>query len=237
MAVARSRMVRPPRRTVIPFTLSMMVARLAERNRCVMLRLHTRHTLAMPADNMSPIEIVAVLLGIANILLIIRRSVWNYPFGIAMVTLYFFIFRDAKLYSDAGLQIFFAIVQFFGWWSWGRDKFSSGEIIVEQLSPNSTAFWAVISVAATFVWGYFMAVNTDATHPYWDASVAMLSVVAQLLLTWRYMQNWWWWIAVDLISIPLYLAKGLHLTAALYGLFLTLAIMGLFAWRKAEQQK
>ncbi|MBP6379456.1 MAG: nicotinamide mononucleotide transporter, partial [Sphingorhabdus sp.] len=71
---------------------------------------------------MSGLEIAAVLLGIANIVLIIRRSVWNYPFAIAMVSLYFIIFRDAKLYSDAGLQIFFVAVNAYGWWSWQRNK-------------------------------------------------------------------------------------------------------------------
>jgi nicotinamide mononucleotide transporter len=186
---------------------------------------------------MSPIEIVAVLLGIANIVLIIRRSVWNYPFGIAMVTLYFLIFRDAKLYSDAGLQVFFAAIQFYGWWAWSANKNSAGEIIVQRLGALAVGIWVFISLAATAGWGYFMMLNTDASHPYWDASVAMLSIVAQLLMTWRFLQNWWWWIAVDIISIPLYIVKGLYLTAGLYGLFLILAIAGLIEWRRVSKQQ
>jgi nicotinamide mononucleotide transporter len=186
---------------------------------------------------MTPIEITAVLLGIANIVLIIRRSVWNYPFGIVMVVLYMVIFWQAKLYSDAGLQVFFALVQCYGWWSWSRDKRSAGEIIVLRLAPSATASWAAVSIAVTLAWGYFMATNTDATHPYWDASVAMLSIVAQLLLTWRFIQNWWWWIIVDVISIPLYVVKGLYLTAGLYGLFLILAIAGLIEWQRVSKRR
>ena len=211
-----------------------MVARVAERNRSVMLRLHTRHAVAMPADNMTPIEIVAVLLGIANILLTIRRSVWNYPFGIAMVTLYFFIFRDAKLYSDAGLQIFFVVVNLYGWWSWSRNKAETGEVVVQRLGNEGLLAWIAGSVIATLGWGFLMSNYTDASFPFWDASVAMLSVAGQILMTRRYLENWCWWIAVNAISIPLYIVKDLHLTAGLYALFLVLAIAGLFEWRRVQ---
>jgi nicotinamide mononucleotide transporter len=183
---------------------------------------------------MSPIEIAAVLLGIANIVLIIRRSVWNYPFGIAMVTLYFFIFRDLKLYSDAGLQIFFLAVNLYGWWSWSRNKAESGKIVVERLGAEGLLAWIAGSVIATLCWGFVMSSNTDASYPFWDASVAMLSVAGQILMTRRYLENWWWWIAVNAISIPLYIVKGIYLTAGLYTLFLVLAIAGLIEWRRAR---
>lgn len=214
-----------------------MVARLAEEFAAVMLRLHTRHTLAMPAGNMSPIEIVAVLLGIANILLIIRRSVWNYPFGIAMVTLYFFIFRDAKLYSDAGLQIFFVVVNLYGWWSWSRNKTETGEVVVQRLGTEGLIAWIAGSAIATIGWGFVMSNYTDASYPFWDASVAMLSVAGQILMTRRYLENWWWWIAVNAASIPLYIVKDLNLTAGLYALFLVLAAAGLLQWRKAGRSQ
>jgi nicotinamide mononucleotide transporter len=188
----------------------------------------------MPPQMMSPIEIAAVLLGIANIILIIRRSVWNYPFGIAMVTLYFFIFRDAKLYSDAGLQIFFLVINLYGWFSWTRNKAAAGAIMVQRLGTGGLAAWIAGSAIATLGWGFIMHNHTDASYPFWDAAVAMLSVAGQILMTRRYLENWWWWIAVNAISIPLYVVKGLHLTAGLYALFLVLAIAGLVEWRKAR---
>ena len=212
-----------------------MVARLAEHIGAVMQRLQPCRALAMPACNMSPIEIVAVLLGIANIVLIIRRSVWNYPFGIAMVTLYFFIFRDAKLYSDAGLQIFFLVVNLYGWWSWNRNKAETGEIVVQRLGNEALLAWMAGSVIATACWGFIMSNHTDASYPFWDAGVAMLSVAGQILMTRRYLENWWWWIAVNVISIPLYIVKDLHLTAGLYVLNLVLAIAGLIAWRRVQK--
>lgn len=184
---------------------------------------------------MSAIEIAAVLLGIVNILLIIRRSVWNFPIAIAMVSLYFVIFREAKLYSDAGLQVFFAVVNLYGWWNWHRNKADAGAVTVRRLPPSGYALWIVGTVAAIWAWGNFMGTHTDTSYPYWDASIAMLSVAGQILMARRFVENWHWWIVVNLISIPLYAVKQLYLTAGLYGVFLVLAIVGLIEWRKAQK--
>jgi nicotinamide mononucleotide transporter len=183
------------------------------------------------------LETAAVLLGIANIILIIRRSVWNYPFALAMVALYFFIFRDLKLYSDAGLQIFFFAVNLYGWWAWSRNRAEAGEVVVERLGRNSLTAWIGGSAIATLLWGFVMHSHTDASYPFWDAAVAMVSVAGQILMTRRYLENWWWWIAVNCLSIPLYIVKGIYLTAALYMLFLALAVAGLVVWRRAEAQR
>lgn len=183
---------------------------------------------------MSPIEISATLLGVANIILVIRRSIWNFPAALAMVSLYAVIFTQAQLYSDAGLQVFFFAVNLYGWWAWSRSRADCGAIVVERLSPRALMLWIVGSAGAATVWGSVMARLTDATHPYWDAGIAMLSVAAQILMTRRLLENWWWWIAVNSLSIPLYFIKGLMLTTALYGLFLILAIWGLIEWRRVE---
>ncbi len=186
---------------------------------------------------MSPIELVAAALGLANVFLIVRRSVWNYPFALGMVALYAVIFWDAKLYSDAGLQVFFFVVNVYGWWAWARNQAGAGRIIVERLTPFYQALWGAAAIAAIWAWGSFMATYTDASAPYWDASIAMLSVAGQILMTRRYIENWHYWIVVNLISVPLYWSKGLLYTAGLYGIFLALAVAGLIEWRKAEVQQ
>ena len=92
------------------------------------------------ARRMSPIEIAAVLLGLVNVTLVVRRSVWNYPFGIAMVVLYADIFFDAKLYSDALLQLFFLAVQFYGWWNWCGRKLLSTYSVQEACTIVETTW-------------------------------------------------------------------------------------------------
>jgi nicotinamide mononucleotide transporter len=182
---------------------------------------------------MSPLEIIAVMLGVSNILLVAKRSIWNFPVALVMVTLYARIFWDAKLYSDAGLQGFFFAVNLYGWWSWRANKATAGEVRVERLTQRAIVAWAAGSGIAVLGWGAIMARLTDASLPYADASVAMLSVAAQLLMTWRKLENWYWWIVVNIISVGLYAAKGLYLTTGLYALFLVLSIWGLMRWRKS----
>ena len=77
-----------------------------------------------------------------------------------------------------------------------------------------------------------MAGLTDAHYPYWDGTIAMTSVVAQILLARRYVENWILWIIVDILAIGLYWTKGLHPTAILYAIFLIVAVAGLYEWRK-----
>ncbi|WP_225767989.1 nicotinamide riboside transporter PnuC [Inquilinus sp. Marseille-Q2685] len=179
---------------------------------------------------MPPIEIVATLLGLANVALIIRRSVWNYPFGVAMVVLYGKIFFDVKLYSDALLQVFFLVVQLAGWWGWLRRRGEDGLVRVES-SPTRDRILAVAATALlSLALGHAMAAWTDAALPHWDAAIAAMSVTAQTLLALRRIENWLFWIATDVVAIGVYAAKGLVLTAGLYGIFLVLATLGLLQW-------
>ena len=184
---------------------------------------------------MTWVEPVAAALGLVNIILIVRRSVWNYMFGLLMVSLYFFVFLDARLYSDALLQIFFFVVQIYGWWHWARVEAEAGEVLVERLSMRQRLVWSATTILGVIGWGSLMRAYTDASYPIWDASVAAFSVAAQLLMSRRYVENWILWILVDLLSIGLYAAKELWLTAGLYTIFLALAVYGFVQWLRAPR--
>lgn len=186
---------------------------------------------------MSWLEVLAALFGLANILLIVRRSVWNFPAALIMVTLTGVVLWEAKLYSDAGLQAFFFIVNILGWVLWARNRGAAGEIMVDRLGVVGQLVWITLAMAATYGWGLFMALNTDATNPWWDASVAMLSIAAQILMTRRYINNWHWWIVVNILSIGLYWHKQLYVFTGLYVIFLGMAVWGLIEWRRAEARQ
>jgi nicotinamide mononucleotide transporter len=184
----------------------------------------------------NPLEALATLLGLINIGLIVRRSVWNYPFGLAMVAIYAWLFAqpDVRLYSDAALQLFFFVVQLYGWWNWTRSEAQSGEVEVLRLPIEGCVLSLAAISAATFAWGELMHRFTSAALPWWDAFIAMTSVAAQLMMARRYLENWILWIAVDVVAIGVYAAKGLMLTAFLYAIFLIMSAVGLASWRKAR---
>jgi nicotinamide mononucleotide transporter len=183
----------------------------------------------------NPVEIAAVLLGIVNISLLVMRSVWNFPFGIVMASLYAAIFFDAKLYGNSVLQLFFINMQLYGWWYWLRWRDAEGLVIVERLSARGAAIYGAAAVAGVAAIGTAMGRFTDASDPYWDVAIAVLSVIAQILLARRRLENWIVWIIVDVLAIGLFWKQGLHPTAALYAVFLVLATAGFFAWARARR--
>jgi nicotinamide mononucleotide transporter len=183
----------------------------------------------------SALEIIAVILGVINVTLIVLRSIWNYPFGIVMVSLYAVIFYQTKLYSDALLQIFFFVIQIYGWWYWHRARAEAGEVRVELLSGCARVAWIAALLVLTALWGWMMDTRTDAHFPYWDGAIAMMSVAAQILMSRRFLENWILWILVDVLAVGLYWVKDLKLTSALYVVFLALSIWGFEEWMRARR--
>jgi nicotinamide mononucleotide transporter len=184
---------------------------------------------------MGGIEIVAAVLGVINVLLVVRRSAWNYPFGIVMVAFYFFVFWNAKLYSDALLQIFFFVIQIYGWWAWVHARQVDHGVAVSWMSRDQRLLWLAGTAVAIVLWGTGMARLTDAAAPFVDATTAGLSIAAQSLQSLRRVESWVLWIVVDVIAIGLFAWRGLWVTSALYALFLVLAAVGLFEWRRRAE--
>jgi nicotinamide mononucleotide transporter len=150
-----------------------------------------------------------------------------------MVSLYVVIFFHAKLYSDTLLQIVYIFVQFYGWFHWKRGGGPRGDLPVTRLSARGWAFWLAVALAGAASLGAFMAHQTDASFPYADAAIASLSLVAQWLMARKVLENWHFWIAVDILAIGVYLGKNLYLTTGLYAVFLGLCVYGLLAWKRS----
>lgn len=186
---------------------------------------------------MNPLEIAASALLLVNIALVARRSIWNYPFAIAAVSLYAVLFFQTKLYSDMLLQGFYVALNLYGWFNWSRSRAETGEVAVRVLDWPARAAWLAACAALTGGWGWLMHRLTDAAMPWWDAGVAMTSVAAQILLSRRYLENWILWIAVDIVAVPLFAVRGLWLTAGVYAILLGLSVWGLVDWRRAYRRR
>lgn len=186
---------------------------------------------------MNPVEWIAAALGLANIALLVRRSVWNYPFGMAMVALYGVVFFEARLYGESGLQGFFFVAQAWGWVLWVRAGGRDDQVPVLWLSPFSRLVWVTATAALALNLGWFMHRFTDASLPYADAAIAGASIAAQILLGFRRIENWLLWIAIDVASIAVYVTKGLWPTAVLYAVFLGMSVLGLREWIAAYRKQ
>ena len=185
---------------------------------------------------MSGIEWIAAALGVMCVVLLVRRSLWNYPFAILSVALLGWVFFTARLYSDALLQVFFVAINLYGWWSWQGSQSIAGEVVVERMDARELVGWGLGGVAATVGWGAVMHRYTDASYPWWDAAVAIPSIVAQVLLARRRLETWLVWIAVDCVAVPLYATKGLWAATGLYVIYLLLSAWGLADWMRARRR-
>jgi nicotinamide mononucleotide transporter len=187
------------------------------------------------ARGVSSLEAIACVLGVACVALAAMRRVWTFPFGIGSVALYAIVFFDAKLYSDALLQLFYVAVNAYGWRNWRRSEERGGVVIVETMRAASRWRWTAGCAVAIVLWSAAMQHFTDASYPWADGAIAIVSIAAQILMAQRKLENWWLWIAVDCASIPLYAAKALSLTMGLYIVYLALAVWGLIDWQRARR--
>ena len=182
---------------------------------------------------MSGLEIVAVICGLLNIYLTIKQNIWSWLFGAVMVSLYIYITYGARLYSDALLNVFFLVMQFYGWYEWTRGPVVHARSLsaVKRLGTRGWSWTAGGVIVGTATLGASMHRYTNAALPYLDASATSLSVFGQFLMTKKYLDNWTLWIIADVLYVFLiYPRKGLYLTAGLYVFFLVLCVQGYREW-------
>lgn len=180
----------------------------------------------------SAVEIVASISGLLCIYLLIKRNIWCWFFGLIQVSLYSYVFFQAKLYSDTALHVVYIVLQFYGWWNWKKHKMHDSDLIVESGSLSSFGSWWLLAFVSAGSLGWLMSAHTDASFAYADAFTTCSSLIAQFLLTRRYWFNWLFWIIVDVVAIYIYLQKGLYPTAILYFVLLVMCFFGLYAWLK-----
>jgi nicotinamide mononucleotide transporter len=182
---------------------------------------------------MTTIEIIATVFGLACVLLYIRQSIWSWPTGLVQVVLYAWVFYHARLYSDFLLHIVYTALQIYGWYHWLRGGKQDGQLPVRRISLRAAGLCGVIALLGTGSVGYLMRRFTNADLPYWDATIMVLSLLAQYLIARKVLENWIIWVGVDILATGVYWYKGLYVTTGLYSVFLFMAITGWIAWLKS----
>lgn len=177
------------------------------------------------------LETSGVITGILCVYLAAKNKIWNWPFAIISVIIYIFIFGDARLYADMGLQVYFLIMNFYGWYFWAR-KDAGEKTPVSSITPKEIILSVIGVIFFTAGLGFFLYKRTDASFPFIDSFCTACSLVAQIFLARKVMENWLIWIFVDIIYVGVYLAKDLHLTAGMYALYIYIAALGYKEWRK-----
>ena len=185
--------------------------------------------------NQSLLEASGVITGILCVYLAAKNNIWSWPIAIISVLIYIFIFFEAKLYADTGLQVYFLLMNFYGWYFWSR-KDELKKVPVSSISLKEIVLSVAGIVAFTAVLGFFLFKGTDASFPFIDSFCTACSLVAQVFLDRKVLENWLIWIFVDIIYVGVYITKDLHLTAGMYALYIIIAAIGYYDWRKEYQR-
>lgn len=178
-------------------------------------------------------ETLGFVTGVACVYLVVRESIWNFPLGIANNLFFLVLFSTARLYADAGLQIVYLALGVQGWHRWLRGGRNQTPLQIGRASQQLLLGSAAAIVIGTALLMMVLRLANGAA-PLMDSFTTTLSLAAQYLLNNKKIENWYFWIAADVIYIWLYVSRGLHLTAILYFVFLALCIAGLANWRRIQ---
>ncbi|MEW5914752.1 MAG: nicotinamide riboside transporter PnuC [Gemmatimonadota bacterium] len=182
---------------------------------------------------MSALEIIAAAFGALAVYLAARENIWNWPTAIINVSLYTIVFFQSRLYADMGLQVVYLVLSIYGWYHWLHGGAQRTELKVSRASPRLLIILALLVAAGSYTLGATLASRTDAAIPYLDSALTVASLAAQWLMTRKVLENWLLWIALDIVYVPMFFARGLPATALLYSVFLVLAVLGFISWRRS----
>ena len=182
---------------------------------------------------MSPLELIAAVVGAVSVYLSVRQNIWSWPTAIVNVVLYTLVFYDAKLYADMGLQVIYAVLSIYGWYEWLHGGENKTELHVSRTGPRLAGILSIIGLAGAGILGVVLRGATDAALPFMDSFLSSTSLVAQWMMTKKKLENWLVWIGVDVLYVGVFIFKHLYLTAGLYAVFLVLAIRGYIDWRRS----
>jgi len=181
----------------------------------------------------TPLELISFLLALITVALNIRQVHWAWLFSILSSGLYALVFFDVRLYGDMGLQVVFILVSVWGWMQWLRGTSTDTALQVTRLS-NVECWWSALASLILFTLLYFfLRFYTDTDVPAADGLLTAGSLLGQVLLSRKKLENWTIWIIVDVLYVALYLYKNLMLTAILYAVFVVMAVHGARVWRSA----
>ncbi len=182
---------------------------------------------------MNVLELGAALVGATSVYLSVRQSIWSWPTAIVNVLLYTVVFFQARLYADMGLQVVYAVLSVYGWYTWLHGGVGRTELHVSRTSRPLGLLLVATALAGSALLGMLLHRTTDAALPFLDSFLSSSSLVAQWMMTKKKLENWLVWIAVDVLYVGMFLYKDLLVTALLYAVFLALAVKGYRDWRRS----
>jgi nicotinamide mononucleotide transporter len=182
---------------------------------------------------MNALELIAAIVTAISIWLATRQHVGYYATGIVSVVLYAWVYWQFRLYAEAGLQVVWLVLMLYGWYAWLHGGADRTELPVSRTTARGWAIVLVGGIVSTAIIAALQRRYTDNPAPLVDSSIAAWSIVAQWMTARKWLENWLFWVAINVVAVALYIHRGLWATAVLYVVLFVLGIEGYRTWRRS----
>lgn len=175
------------------------------------------------------IEGIAVLFSIVYVILAAKENIWCWVAAIISVSLYMYICFFAKMYAEASLQVFYLFMAFLGYYNWNKKQHN---LEITEWEIKKHFLLILIGVFLTFILGFVLSAYTDSKMPLVDSFTTIFSLFATFLVVKKILENWIYWIVIDVVSVYLYYSRDLKQTACLFIAYTIIAVFAYFSWLK-----
>ena len=194
------------------------------------------------ATHLNILEGMGLIFGLLCVFFLIRENILTWPCGIIYVLISFVIFWQARLYGDFLLHIFFLVLNIYGWiyWTTGAKRETANKVMITALGLKEQLFILSITAVGVFLFGIFLREApmfiegmAPASLPFWDSTTSVLSITGMWLTARKKIDNWYYWLVVDILATGIYYYKELYFYSLLYFIYIGLAIAGYVAWNRS----
>lgn len=187
------------------------------------------------AAQIDVLELLGSIFGLLAVWYLIKENILTWPAGIIYIFISFVIFYRTKLYADLALHFVFLVLNIYGWYFWIKGRKEKSDLPVTTISFKFLT--SITGGCAVGIWimGTLFERYTDAAVPYWDSATTVLSLAGMWLTARKKIENWYFWIVVDILATGIYIYKEIYFYATLYGIYIVLASIGYFSWKKSME--
>lgn len=179
------------------------------------------------------IEIFAALSGLIYLYLEIKGNILIWPLGILTSSLYIIVFYNSGFFADMALNLYYVLISIYGWYLWSKNiRNDNQKIVVKNVTSVQIVILTFASVLIFLIIHYILYNHTTSTVPFGDSFTTALSIVATWMLAKRIIEQWFIWIVVNIVSLSLYIYKGLYPTVILFAFYTLMSFVGYFEWKK-----
>jgi nicotinamide mononucleotide transporter len=183
------------------------------------------------------LDITTTLLGLAYILLEYKASVWMWVVGFFMQALGIVLYYQKGLYADCGMEFYYLAMTIYGFIAWFRHNQKKQDLPIRHMPKKMAWIWLGVLLVIWALIYFVLSRFTNSNVPVADAFTTALSIVGIWALARKYLEQWFVWIVVDVVTCVLYFYKDIPFKASLYALYVVIAVFGYFKWRKMMDQK